>query len=150
METANLLLLVSYRPDYSHQWSSKTSYTQLRLDPLGKELAGEMFDTLLGVNAQTIDAPLLALKRLIVEETEGTPLFMEEIYQALMEEGALIRNGVVKLTRPLNALKIPTTVQPILASRIDRLPATEKQLLHTVAAIGTEFSLRIAAQVVGE
>jgi class 3 adenylate cyclase/tetratricopeptide (TPR) repeat protein len=150
MGTANLLLLVSYRPDYSQQWSSKTSYTQLRLDPLGKELAGEMFDTLLGVNAQTIDAPLLALRRLIVEETEGTPLFMEEIYQALMEEGALTRNGVVKLTRPLNALKIPTTVQAILASRIDRLPATEKELLQTLAVIGMAFPLPLARQVISK
>jgi class 3 adenylate cyclase/tetratricopeptide (TPR) repeat protein len=148
--TAKLLLLMTHRPEYSHSWGSKTYYTQLRLDPLGKESASEMFDALLGVNTQTIDAALLALKHLIVEKTEGTPLFMEEVYQALIEEGALIRNGVVKLARPLNALKIPTTVQAILASRIDRLPAAEKQLLHTVAAIGTEFSLRIAAQVVGE
>jgi class 3 adenylate cyclase/tetratricopeptide (TPR) repeat protein len=148
--TAKLLLLMTHRPEYSHSWGSKTYYTQLRLDPLGKESASEMFDSLLGVNTQTIDAALLALKSLIIKKTEGTPLFMEEVYQALIEEGALIRNGVVKLARPLNALKIPTTVQAILASRIDRLPAADKQLLHTVAAIGTEFSLRIAAQVVDE
>src|SRR6516165_8408071 len=43
--TAKVLLMVSYRPEYSHPWSSKTYYTQLRLDPLGKESAGEMFDT---------------------------------------------------------------------------------------------------------
>jgi predicted ATPase len=40
--TAKILLLVNYRPEYSHQWSSKTYYTQLRLDPLGKESAEEM------------------------------------------------------------------------------------------------------------
>ena len=32
--TAKILLLVNYRPEYSHQWSNKTYYTQLRLDPL--------------------------------------------------------------------------------------------------------------------
>ena len=37
---AKILLLVNYRPEYSHQWGSRTYYTQLRLDPLGKE-----FDT---------------------------------------------------------------------------------------------------------
>jgi class 3 adenylate cyclase/tetratricopeptide (TPR) repeat protein len=146
--TAKLLLMVNYRPEYSHPWSSKTYYTQLRLDPLGKESAGEMFDTLLGVNAQTIDDPLFALKRLIVEKTEGTPLFMEEIVQALVEDGALVRNGVVSLARPLNALKIPTTVQAILASRIDRLPAAEKELLQTLAVIGSEFRLAIARDVI--
>ena len=40
--TAKILLLVNYRPEYSHQWNSKTYYTQLRLDPLGKESADEM------------------------------------------------------------------------------------------------------------
>jgi class 3 adenylate cyclase/tetratricopeptide (TPR) repeat protein len=144
--TTKLLLMVSYRPDYSHQWNSKTYYTQLRLDPLSKESAGEMFDALLGVD--TIDDSLVELKRLIVEKTEGTPLFMEEVYQALIEEGALTRNGAVKLVRPLNDLKLPTTVQAILASRIDRLPAAQKELLQTLAVIGIEFPLALALDVV--
>src|ERR1700722_13589528 len=46
--TAKILLLVNYRPEYSHQWGSKTYYTQLRLDPLGKESADEMLSALLG------------------------------------------------------------------------------------------------------
>ena len=37
--TAKILLLVNYRPEYSHQWGSKTYYTQLRLDPLGGGVA---------------------------------------------------------------------------------------------------------------
>jgi class 3 adenylate cyclase/tetratricopeptide (TPR) repeat protein len=145
--TAKLLLLMTYRPEYSHSWSSKTYYIQLRLDPLGSDSAGEMFDALLDVDGQTIDAPLVALKRLIIEKTEGTPLFMEEIHQALIEEGALIRNGAVKLARPLNEVKIPTTVQAILASRIDRLPAAEKEILQTLAVIGVEFPLALVREV---
>src|SRR5262249_23084552 len=39
MANARVLLLVTYRPEYSHKWGSKTYYTQLRLDPLGKESA---------------------------------------------------------------------------------------------------------------
>ena len=46
--TAKILLLVNYRPEYSHQWNSKTYYTQLRLDPLGKESAEEMLMALFG------------------------------------------------------------------------------------------------------
>jgi class 3 adenylate cyclase/tetratricopeptide (TPR) repeat protein len=145
--TEKVLLLASYRPEYSHAWSSKPYYAELRLDPLGRESAGEIFDTLLGVNTQAIDEPLLALKRLVVEKTEGTPLFIEEIVQALVEDGALVRNGVVRLTRPLNVLKIPTTVQAILASRIDRLPAREKELLQILAVIGIEFPLTLARDV---
>jgi len=99
--TARVLLLVNYRPEYTHQWHSKTYYTYLRLDPLPRESAGEMLDALLGLRGQATDASLAALKRLIIEKTEGTPLFMEEIYQSLIEEGALVRNGAVKLTRSL-------------------------------------------------
>ena len=31
-----VLLLVNYRPEYRHEWGSKTYYMQLRLDPLGR------------------------------------------------------------------------------------------------------------------
>jgi tetratricopeptide (TPR) repeat protein len=106
-----------------------------------------MLDALLGVNAQAIDSQLAALKRLIVEKTEGNPFFMEEFVQALAEEGALICNGEVKLTRPLDALKVPPTVQDIIASRIDRLPAAQKELLQTLAVIGVEFTLALAGEV---
>jgi predicted ATPase len=107
-----------------------------------------MFDALLGVSAPAIDESLAALKRLIIEKTEGTPLFMEEIVQSLIEEGALVRNGAVKLTRSLDTLKIPPTVEGILASRIDRLPAGEKELLQTLAVIGSEFQLAIVRKTV--
>jgi predicted ATPase len=112
--------MVSYRPGYSHPWHSKTYYTQLRLDALGSESAGEMFDALLGENAPLTDDSLLELKRLIIKKSEGTPLFMEEIVQALIEEGALVRNGRVKRARPLNTLKIPPTVQQDFAGRSAR------------------------------
>jgi class 3 adenylate cyclase/tetratricopeptide (TPR) repeat protein len=140
--TAKFLLLVNYRPEYSHQWGSKTYYTQLRLDPLGKDSAEEMLSSLLGDGED-----LLPLKRLIIERTDGTPFFMEEIVQALFEDGVLQRNGTVKLARPLNAVKVPATVQAVLAARIDRLPAEEKDLLQTLAVLGREFPLGLVHRV---
>jgi len=143
--TARMLLLVNYRPEYSHAWSNRSFYTQLRLDPLGKESADEMLSALLGS-----DASLAPLKRLIAEKTEGNPLFMEEIYLSILEDGGLVRNGGVKLTRPLASLRIPATVQGILASRIDRLPAEEKELLQTVAVLGMDFQLGVARALSGK
>jgi class 3 adenylate cyclase/tetratricopeptide (TPR) repeat protein len=140
--TARILLLVNYRPEYSHRWGSKTYYTQLRLDPLGQETADEMLLSLLGDGHD-----LAPVKRLIIERTEGTPFFMEEMVQALFEDGVLKRNGAVKLAKPMNAVKVPTTVQAVLASRIDRLPSAEKELLQTLAVIGREFPLVLAEHV---
>jgi predicted ATPase len=138
-------LLVNYRPEYRHEWGSRTHYTQLRLDPLGHESAGEMLDALLGA------APELApLKRLVVERTDGNPFFMEEAIQALLDEGALARNGEIKLIRPLAELKIPPTVQAVLAARIDRLPVAEKELLQTLAVIGKDLALVVIEAVASQ
>src|SRR6266851_4913792 len=140
--TAKILLLVNYRPEFSHQWNSKTYYTQLRLDPLGQESAEEMLSALLGDGKD-----LIPLKRLIIDRTEGTPFFMEEIVQALFEDGVLQRNGVVKLAKSMNAVKVPAMVQAILAARIDRLPPEEKEFLQTLAVIGREFPLGLMRRV---
>jgi len=142
--TAKILLLFNYRPEYSHQWSNKTYYTQLRLDPLGHESAAEMLTAMIGDGVE-----VRPLKRLIVERTGGNPFFMEETVQVLLDEGALVRDGAaVRITRSLSALKIPPTVQAILAARIDRLPAREKNLLQALAVIGKEFPLALVREVI--
>src|SRR5215472_3170556 len=141
--TAKILLLVNYRPEYSHKWNSKTYYTQLRLDPLGQESAEEMLSALLGDGAE-----LAPLKRIIIEKTEGNPLFMEEIYQALIEDGVLVRDGAgVRLAKSLSQLKIPSTVRDIIAARIDGLRGDEKDFLQTLAVIGREFPLTLARKI---
>ncbi len=88
------------------------------------------------------------LKRLIIERTEGNPFFMEEMVQTLFDQSVLVRNGVVKVSRSLSQIQIPTTVQGILAARIDRLPAADKDLLQTLAVIGMEFPVSVIKQVV--
>jgi len=139
---APILLLVNYRPEYRHEWDSRTNYTQLRLDPLGRESAQEMLAAMLGDGND-----LTPLKRLIIERTEGTPFFMEEMVQALFEDGVLQRNGVVKLARPISTVKVPTTVQAVIASRIDRLAHVDKELLQTLAVLGHEFLLKLVEAV---
>jgi class 3 adenylate cyclase/predicted ATPase len=143
--SARLLLLVNYRPEYRHEWGQKTYYTQLRLAPLGQEEAEELLTALLGTGAG-----LLALKQLILEKTEGTPFFMEEVVQELVEQGVIVRTaGGTRCNLPLpRDLHIPPTVQGVLAARIDRLAAEEKELLQQLAVIGREFSLSLVRQVV--
>ena len=67
--------------------------------------------------------------------------------QGLLEDGALVRNGTVRITRSLSQLRLPPTVQGILAARIDRLPSPQKDLLQTLAVIGRESRLRLVRQV---
>jgi tetratricopeptide (TPR) repeat protein len=67
--------------------------------------------------------------------------------QALFEQGVLVRNGTVTLARQLDEIRVPTTVQAILASRIDRLPGPEKELLQILAVLGREFPLGLIKRV---
>ncbi len=148
LATARILLLVNYRPEYRHDWGNKTYYTQLRLDPLGEEDAQELLTALLGDSAA-----LQPFKQFILEKTEGTPFFMEEMVQALFEQGVLVRDGgahsgTPSLARSFADLRLPSTVQGVLTSRIDRLGTEEKALLQTLAVIGKEFSLSLLKQVV--
>jgi predicted ATPase len=138
----HVLLLVNYRPEYRHEWANKSYYSQLRLDPLGGAEGAAMLAALLGESVE-----LNPLKRLIAERTAGNPFFIEEIVQALFDEGALVRNGAVKITRSLSQLRLPPTVQGILASRIDRQPSEHKQLLQTLAVMGRESTLGLIKQV---
>src|SRR6202030_1622653 len=82
--------------------------------------------------------------------TGGNPFFIEEMAQALFDEGALVRNGVVKVTRSLSQLRLPPTVQGILAARIDRLSAEQKELLQTLAVIGRESARGLIRKMTAE
>jgi transcriptional regulator with AAA-type ATPase domain/tetratricopeptide (TPR) repeat protein len=143
---ARLLLLVSHRSEYAHDWGCSTSYTQLRIDPLPREGAEELLEVLLGT-----DPGLGPLKRLLIERTEGNPLFVEESVRALVETGAVTgTRGAYRLARGLPAIHVPGTVQDILTARIDRLPPEGKRLLETSAVIGKDFPFALLQAVANE
>jgi class 3 adenylate cyclase/predicted ATPase len=143
--SARILLLVNYRPEYTLRWGDKSYCRRLRLEPLNYDNANEMLKEMLGTSED-----LEPLRQLIIDTTEGTPFFIEESVQALFDEGTIKRvNGSVKLIRPLASLRIPPTVQAILAARIDRLHNDEKNLLQTLAVLGREFVLSLARAVAG-
>jgi len=130
--SARLLLLVNYRPEYQHGWGSKTTYSQMRLDALSTQYAAELLDVLLGA------APGLGpLKELLVKR--GNPFFLEETVRTLVETKALEGlPGRYRLTQPLQSLQVPSTVQAILAARIDRLSSEDKRLLQTASVVGKD------------
>jgi class 3 adenylate cyclase/tetratricopeptide (TPR) repeat protein len=134
LPTARILLIVNYRPEYQHKWSSKTYYTQLRLDPLPHDSAEELLRMLLGD-----DPTLQPLKELLIRRTEGNPLFLEESVRHLVELNVLVGGwGARRLVKAPATIQVPPTVKAILAARIDRLPPEEKRLLQSSAVIGQD------------
>ncbi|HXV82219.1 MAG TPA: AAA family ATPase, partial [Candidatus Binatia bacterium] len=132
LRIARVMLLVNYRREYSHEWSDKSYYTQLRVDPLESSSAEELLSNLLGINPA-----LEPLKQLLVKRTEGNPFFAEESVRSLVESGVLAgEKGAYQLALKIDDLVIPSTVQSVVADRIDHLPIDEKYLLQTAAVIG--------------
>ena len=132
LPTARLLLLINYRPEYRHGWGGKTYYRQLRIDPLPAESADDLLAGLLGT-----DPSLDLLKRLLIERTEGNPLFLEEsVPDAPGDQDAGWGGG--RVAHDAQAIQVPATVQTILAARIDRVSPEDKRLLQAASVIGKD------------
>jgi class 3 adenylate cyclase/tetratricopeptide (TPR) repeat protein len=140
-----ILLWVNYRPGYSHSWANHDSYNRLRLTPLPTGDASQLLDSLLGDHGD-----LAKLKEVLGRRTAGNPFFVEECVRSLVEAGVLV--GSIGNYRPavlVESVRIPNSVQTVLAERIDRLPADDKQLLQTAGVIGAKVSDRLLRAVSG-
>jgi class 3 adenylate cyclase/tetratricopeptide (TPR) repeat protein len=144
LPTARALLLVSYRPEYQHNWGTRSYYTQFRIDPLPPASAEELLHALLGD-----DPGLTMLKQILIERTEGNPFFLEECIRTLEETRALTgERGAYRPGREVQRIQIPATVQSVLAARIDRLPMEARRLLQAAAVIGMDVSLNLLQAIV--
>jgi class 3 adenylate cyclase/tetratricopeptide (TPR) repeat protein len=141
--TTRMLLLLSFRPEYAAEWTQRSSVQQLALQPLGPAAVREMLAAAIG------DAPSVrGLPERIYARTGGNPFFAEEIVQALIEDGSLAgKPGAYGLTRAIEQVPLPETVQNVLAARIDRLEPREKHVLQTAAVIGRELPRALLAAV---
>ena len=144
LTAARILLLVSYRPEYGHAWGARSFYTQVRVDSLAQAGARELLGALLG------DDPALApVGQRLIEATEGNPLFLEECVRALVEDGALVGEpGAYRLVGPVESVRVPSSVQAVLAARIDRLEPGVKQLLQSAAVIGKDVPFSLLRAIV--
>jgi DNA-binding NtrC family response regulator/tetratricopeptide (TPR) repeat protein len=140
-----VLLVLTCRERDAQRCPSGAHYTRLEVAPLSAETAMALLDGLLGD-----DAALAALKRRLVEWTEGNPFFLEETVRALVETGALQgERGRYQSIPALPTITLPATVEEILSERIDRLALDDRALLQSAAAIGNKVSWTIL-EAIGE
>lgn len=76
----------------------------------------------------------------LAERTAGNPLFVEQIVAALRDAGSLTR-GAEGAGEPTE-LPLPLTVEAAVQSRLDHLPAQEKDLCKRAAVLGRAFGAR--------
>src|SRR5262245_21258510 len=133
--TARILVLLTFRPDFSPPWTGRSHLTQVTLHRLRHQQDAEMT----GQVAHNKALPPEVVEQ-VVAKTDGIPLFVEELTKMVLESGLLQeRADGYELTGPLPSLAIPTTLHDSLMARLDRF-ATVKALAQLGATLGREFS----------
>ena len=81
------------------------------------------------------------LANLVTERAAGNPFFAEELVRDLSEREVLVGGrGCYLCADPIGDVSVPSTLQAVIAARIDRLGAAAKRTLNAAAVIGSQFS----------
>ena len=116
---------------------------EIRLQDLSPDNAHRMLLSLFRI--ETIPDELSAT---ILKKAEGNPFYLEEVTNSLMETGILIQeNNHLTLTRPITESDVPSTVQGVIAARMDRLSREMKLVLQEASVIGRAFAYDIVKRI---
>ncbi len=140
-----VMLILLYRPEYTHQWGNKSHYTRVGLTQLSIESSTRLVEAILDDGEIGSE-----IKELILKRAGGNPLFVEELTHNLLENGSIEKKGhQYVLTRTASDIQVPETLQGIVASRIDRVEESLKRVMQMASVIGREFAFRVLASVMG-
>ncbi len=139
LPTTRILLLLLYRPEYTHIWGSKSYYGQIGVDQLSSQASAELVRAILE-GGEVIPE----LNDLILNRAAGNPFFMEELTHSLLENGSILKqeDRYVLSANPSD-IRVPDTVQGVIAARMDRLEEGLKRIMQVASVIGREFAFRI-------
>jgi len=133
-ETDSLVLL-AYRPEYDGLLANASRHQTIVLDPLDDSHMSALSAELLGKDPSTG-----ALADVVVKRAGGNPFFAEEIVRDFSERDVLIGGrGCYLCVDPVAEESVPSTLQAVIAARIDRLNPAAKRTLNAAAIIGSRF-----------
>jgi len=140
---ARVFLIFTYRPEFVHTWGGKSYHSQVNLNRLSNRESLVMVNHLL--NAVEINRDI---EDLILEKTEGVPFFIEEFLRSLKELKIIEKkNKKYRLTKHVQDVAIPSTIQDVIMARVDSLPEGAKEVLQTGSVIEREFSYEMIKRV---
>jgi class 3 adenylate cyclase/tetratricopeptide (TPR) repeat protein len=136
---SRVLLILTYRPEFIPTWGARSYHNQLLLNRLSNReslfMATHILDT------EDLET---ALEEVILEKTEGVPFFVEEFIKSLKDLGFIERKEhTYRISKELQMIRIPSTIQDIIMARVDALPEGAKELLQVGSLIEREFSYKL-------
>ena len=143
-----LLVVLSGRPPFDPAALNfgRATHTILRLAPLADAAIKAQLAALFGgARAYPIERELHGR---IVRQAGGNPLYLEEVVRGLISDGVLTRDaGAWRCARTAGAVEVPSSIEGLLLSRVDRLPARARRTLQSAAILGPEFESALLAAV---
>jgi class 3 adenylate cyclase/predicted ATPase len=140
--TASLLTVLTCRPAFQPSWSHRSYLSEVTVNHLSQFHIARMVERV--ASEKTFPDQVM---QLIVEKTDGVPLFVEELTKAILESGQLkALDGHYELTGTLSTLAIPTTLQDSLMARLDRL-ISAKGIAQMATVIGRQFTYALLQAV---
>jgi tetratricopeptide (TPR) repeat protein len=143
-----LLILGAYRSTETGRAGFPDALADLRRERLVTEVTiGGLSEaeTAALVRTRTGEAPSRGLTRALHEETEGNPLFIEEITRHLLEAGVPVAQAT---PRELRRVGLPEGVKQVIARRLARMSAPALEWLRIAAVIGRDFDVSLLERVV--
>jgi class 3 adenylate cyclase/tetratricopeptide (TPR) repeat protein len=139
-----VLLLITARAEFRPPWPGHAHVTTISLSRLSRRHGAALIERVTAGKSlpdEVMDQ--------ILDQTDGVPLFVEELTKTVLESGLLQeRDDRYVLDRPLPSLAIPTTLHGSLMARLDRLGSV-KEVAQIGAAVGRAFSYDLLNVVAG-
>jgi DNA-binding SARP family transcriptional activator/class 3 adenylate cyclase len=123
--------------DYPHRAA------EIALGPLSDEAAHELLAALLAGDLDDVS------RERLIRESEGNPLYLEELARAL-EEGSLEERGRTWTITMRSPELLPPSLENLLIARIDRLATGPRHLAQIAAAVGRTFPVAVLEHVAGD
>jgi len=141
----HILLILLYRPEYTHQWGSKSFYSKIGVSQLTTKSSAQLVQNILDSGEVVPE-----LRELILNRAGGNPLFVEELTYSLLENGSIQKQDhQYVLTKEASDIEVPDTIQGIIAARMDRIEDSLKRIMQVASVIGREFDYRILQTIMG-
>jgi predicted ATPase/class 3 adenylate cyclase len=133
-----VMIIVTYRPEFTPSWSDLDHATILKLNHLGRSQVVDLIHKTAG--GKVLPAAIIEQ---VTAKSQGIPLFIEEITRSILESGDLEELAERYVLRQSGrGFTIPSTLQDSLIARLDRLGAA-KEIALTASVIGREFSYEL-------
>ncbi len=148
-----VMWLLVFRPEYGKsclELRNKAAceyhhcYTEINLEPLDKTGSHALLKNLVGQAKWP-----QAVEKLLLDRTEGNPLYLEEVLRALINDNLLVSNeaGQWVVNGDVASLNVPDTLQGVMMARLDRLAEPNRWTAQVASIVGRTFPYDVLSHI---